>query len=114
MANKARYYGLATKEERQDMEDKSRASRLYPVKFGYAAIKAALLNYKDEHGGFGDLSSSAIANRLAKTLTETGLYGKITSESARIVGDTYSVSLTKHKTCVTISKATERVLKKER
>ena len=108
MANKARYYGIATREEKQDVEDNSRGARIYPETFGYRAVKAAILNYKDKFSNLNDLSSVVAASRLAKMLTETGKYGTITSSRSRIIGENYSISITKHEGVITPSKASER------
>ena len=109
MANKARYYGLSTKEERQDMADNSRGARVYPSEFGYRAVKAALLNYKDTHSDFNSITSSVAAGKIATLLTETGLYGKVTKSSSRVIGEGYSISLTKTKNGITPSRASERI-----
>lgn len=108
MANKARYYGLSTREERQDMADNSRAARIYPAELGYRAVKAAILNYKDEHSDFNSLTSNVAAGKIATLLTETGLYGTVTKSSSRIIGENYSISLTKTKEGITPSRASER------
>ena len=114
MANKARYYGLSTKEEKQDVNDKSRAARIYPEKLGYKAVVTAILNYKDENSDFNDMSASAAAKAIAKTLTNTGLYGKVSSANARVVGDNYSVSLTRSDGIITVSHRTEQYEKRKR
>lgn len=114
MANKARYYGLSTKEERQDVARKDRASRLYPRQFGYDAVVAAILNYKDEYSNFDELNSARAASRIAGELTRTGLYGEIYSNNARIIGENYSISLTKGKDLITPNKKSERVSIKKR
>lgn len=108
MANKARYYGISTREEQQDMADKSRGARVYPTTLGYRAIKAAILNYKDESSDFDELSAIDAAKRIASRLTNTGLYGKVSNQSAKIVGEHYSISLTKHHGMITPSRATEK------
>jgi hypothetical protein len=108
MANKARYYGLATKEERQDVTKKDRASRIYPKEFGYTAVVTAILNYKDNYPNFDELNSARAANRIAGELTRTGLYGEIHSENARIVGDNYSISLTRANGLITVNKKSEQ------
>lgn len=108
MANKARYYGLATQSETKDVLRKDRAARIYPETFGYTAVLAAVLNYKDAHANFDELSSTLAAERIASELNRTKLYGTITSESSRISGNGYSVALTKGKDLITISKASER------
>lgn len=113
MANKARYYGISTREEQQDMTDKSRAARIYPDTLGYRAIKAAILNYKDENSDFDELTAISAAQKLASRLTNTGLYGKVTSQSAKIVGENYSISLTKHHGMITPSRATEKTDEEE-
>lgn len=108
MANKARYYGISTKEERQDVTRKDRASRIYPNEFGYDAVVAAILNYKDEYSNFDELNSARAATRIAGELTRTGLYGEVRSESTRIIGENYSVALTRGNDLITVSKKTER------
>ena len=108
MANKARYYGLSTKEERQDVARKDKAARIYPSEFGYRAVLAAVLNYKDEYPNFDELNAARAANRIAGELTRTGLYGTITSSNARIIGENYSISLTKGKEMITINKKSEQ------
>ena len=108
MANKARYYGLVTHEERQDMDDNSRAARVYPIDFGYRAVKAALLNSKDDNPRFNELTAVQAAKRLAVILTNTGLYGKVESRSAKVIGENYSISLTKHHGEIFASKASEK------
>ena len=109
MANKARYYGLSTKDEKQDVNDKSRAARIYPETLGYKAVVTAILNYKDANEDFNDLTASAAAKIVARVLTNTGLYGKITSSSARVIGDNYSISLTKGDGIITVSHRTEQI-----
>ncbi len=108
MANKARYYGLSTKEERQDVTKKDRASRIYPETFGYQAVVTAILNYKDMYPNFDELNSAKAASRIAGELTRTGLYGNVRSASTRIIGENYSVALTKGNDLITISKKTEK------
>lgn len=108
MANKARYYGISTREERQDVTKQDRASRIYPNEFGYKAVVAAILNYKDEYSNFDELNSARAANRIAGELTRTGLYGNVYNESARIIGENYSVSLTRGNGLITVNKKSER------
>lgn len=108
MANKARYYGISTREEQQDVLRKDKASRIYPQEFGYTAVVAAILNYKDENDDFNDFSSTLAASKIATLLTKTGLYGRVTNRSSRIIGDGYSVALTKGKELITINKKTEQ------
>lgn len=108
MAHKARYYGLSTKEERQDMEDKSRAARLYPSTLGYKAVVAALLNYKDDHGSFSDMSATDIARKAAMLLTNTGLYGEVISSSSWVIGENYAIAINKNGATITPSKSTEK------
>lgn len=115
MANKARYYGLSTKEERQDVTKKDRASRIYPAEFGYDAVVTAILNYKDEYPNFDELNSARAANRIAGELTRTGLYGEVYSDNARIIGENYSISLTRGNGLITVNKKSERTdIKKKR
>lgn len=109
MANKNRYYGLSTKEERQDVTDNSRAARIYPQTFGYKAIVTAILNYKDIDPTFNELSATNAAKTIAKTLTNTDLYGKIKSSSGRIFNDDYAISLTKRDGLITVSHRTEQI-----
>ncbi len=108
MAHKARYYGISTKEERQDMEDKSRAARIYPETLGYRAVVAALLNFKDVHGSFGDMSATDVARKAATLLTNTGLYGQVISSSSRVIGENYSIAINKNRDVITPSKSTEK------
>lgn len=108
MANKARYYGLSTVEERQDVNRKDRGARIYPKEFGYNAVVAAILNYKDVYPNFDELNSAKAASRIAGELTRTGLYGEIRSESTRIIGENYSVVLTRGNNLITVSKKTEK------
>lgn len=108
MANKARYYGLSTKEERQDVNKKDKASRIYPSEFGYKAVVTAILNYKDQYPNFDELNAARAANRLAGELTRTGLYGEVHSENARIVNGDYSISVTKSNGQITVTKKSEK------
>lgn len=108
MANKARYYGLSTREEKQDVQDKSRAARIYPQELGYKAVVAAILNYKDVNSDFDEKTASQAAKVVAKMLTNTDLYGTVSSSSARVIGENYSVSLTKGDGIITVSHKTEQ------
>lgn len=114
MANKNRYYGLSTKEERQDVTDNSRAARIYPETFGYRAIVTAILNYKDINADFDEFNTTAAAKALAKLLTNTELYGKVTSSSGRLYGENYAISLTKKDGLITVSHRTEQINEDER
>ena len=109
MANKARFYGLSTREERQDV---SVGSGVYPETNGeltYAVIVTAIRNYKKNHPNFDNLSSTAAASAIAKELDKTGKYGNVSSGGGRIKGDGYSISLTKSRGMITASKASEQV-----
>lgn len=108
MANKARYYGISTKEERQDVNKKDRASRIYPQEFGYQAVVTAILNYKDEYPNFDELNAARAATRIAGELTRTGLYGEVHSSNARIISGNYSISLTKGNGLITVTKKSEQ------
>ncbi len=107
MANKARYYGISTNEERQDVVRKDRGARIYPSEFGYRAIIAAILNYKDKYPNFDELNAARAADRIAGELNRTGLYGTISTESTRIIGENYSVVLTRGNGLITVNKKTE-------
>lgn len=113
MANKNRYYGLATREEKQDVSRQDNAARIYPEgPLTYSAVVTAILNYKKSHPNFDDLSASVAADRIATTLKETGRYGNVSAQGARISGDGYSIALTKGKGTngmITASKASEQV-----
>lgn len=109
MANKARYYGLSTREERQDV---SMGSGVYPETNGdltYAAVVTAIRNYKLTHPNFDNLSATAAAAAIAKELDKTGRYGNVSSGGGRIKSDGYSISLTKSKGMITASKASEQI-----
>ena len=108
MANKARYYGISTNEERQDVTRKDRAARIYPAEFGYRAVVAAILNYKDDYPNFDELNTAKAASRIATALTHTGLYGEVSSSSSRIISGDYSISLTRHNGLITVTKKSER------
>lgn len=114
MANKARFYGISTQEEQQDVTRKDKAARIYPKEFGYTAVVTAILNYKDEHDNFNELNSARAATRIAGELTRTGLYGEVRSDSARITNGDYTVSLTKRDGLITVSKKSEQFYKKKR
>lgn len=112
MANKARYYGLATREELQDVSRSDRASRIYPHDLGYSAVITAILNYKDDHPNFDNLSTHVAAERIAAELSKQKIYGQVHANGSRVVGQGYSISLTKgNKTNGKIvpSKASEQV-----
>ena len=112
MANKNRYYGLATREELQDIGRNDRASRIYPGVLGYSAVVTAILNYKDSHPNFDNLTIQAASDRIASELTKTGLYGTVRGSGARIEGRGYSIALTKGRGTngkIVPSKASERV-----
>ena len=108
MANKARYYGISTREERQDVTKKDKASRIYPAEFGYNAVVTAILNYKDEFPNFDELNAARAATRIAGELTRTNLYGEVKSSNARIISGNYSISLTKHNGLITVTKKSEQ------
>lgn len=95
MANKARYYGLATREELQDVSRSDRASRIYPHDLGYDAVITAILNYKDNHPNFDNLSTHVAAERIAAELSKQKIYGQVHASRSKIVGQGYSISLTK-------------------
>lgn len=117
MANKARYYGIATREEKQDVTRKDNAALIYPNALGYSAVVTAILNYKKNHPNFDNLSTSIAADRIAGELTKTGLYGTVTGSGSRIEGGGYSIALTKGKgtgSMITASKASERTSESER
>lgn len=109
MANKARYYGLSTREEKQDVMDNSRAARIYPDELSYNAVISAVLNYKDEHPKFDELSSGVAASAIAGVLTKTGKYGKVSSAGSRITAPGYSIALTKSDKIITVSRKSEQV-----
>ena len=95
MANKARYYGLATREELQDVNRSDKAARIYPHDLGYAAVVTAILNYKDNHPNFDNLTTSVAADRIAAELTKQKTYGQVHASGSKIIGQGYSISLTK-------------------
>lgn len=112
MANKARYYGLATREEKQDVARQDNAAKTYPSDLSYSAVVAAILNYKATHPNFDNLTTTAAADRIASELTKTGLYGKVSGAGSRIKGDGYSIALTKGRGTngsITASKASEQI-----
>lgn len=109
MANKARYYGLATREERQDVSRQDNAAKAYPATLGYAAVVAAILNYKQSHPNFDNLSATAAASAIAKELTKQGTYGHVSSGGGRIKAPGYSIALTKSKNTIVASKASEQI-----
>ena len=109
MANKARYYGLSTKEERQDV---TMGSGVYPETGGvltYSAVVTAIRNYKATHPNFDNLSATAAASAIAKELDKSGKFGDVSAGGARIKGAGYSIALTKGKGIITASKASEQV-----
>ena len=109
MANKARYYGLSTHEERQDVSRQDNAAKIYPATLGYSAVVTAILNYKKTHPNFDNLSSVAAASAIAKELTKQGTYGHVSSSGGKITAPGYSISLTKSKGMITVSKASEQI-----
>lgn len=112
MANKDRYYGLATQGDKNAVTFGGSA---YPENGGilsYGAVTTAVRNYKATHSNFDQLSTQVAAQRIARELTETGLYGNVTAQGSRIYGKGYSVSLTSGTRTggiITVSRASERI-----
>ena len=106
---KARYYGLSTKEERQDVSRKDNAALIYPQTLGYSAVVTAVLNYKKTHPNFDSLSATSAASAIAEVLTKTGLYGHVSGSGGRITAPGYSIALTKSKGTITVSHASEQI-----
>ena len=113
MANKARYYGMATTEEVKDVSRIDRGARIYLTgPLNYNAVVTAILNYKDTHPNFDNLTTSAAASAIAKELREGGNFKGVTSSGSRIKGDGYSISLTKGRNTdgkIVASKASEQI-----
>ncbi len=113
MANKNRYYGLATREEKQDVSRKDNAARIYPEgPLSYSAVVTAIRNYKKDHPNFDNLSAQAAASEIAKELRKEGRYDNVSAEGVRISGEGYSIALTKGRGTdgmITASKASERI-----
>lgn len=110
---KPRYFGAATREELQDVSRKDRGSRVYPEgPLTYSAVVTAILNYKDTHPNFDNLTTSAAASAVAGELRGEKRYGNVSASGARIKGEGYSIALTKGKNTngmIVASKASEQV-----
>ena len=109
---KARYYGLATMEEKNDVRYGSGVQKPNNGVLSYSAVVGAIRLYKAEHPNFDDLSVNVAADRIATTLNQTGLYGSVHNAGNRIVSNGYSIALTKGKGTegmITASHASERV-----
>ena len=110
---KGRYYGMATREEKQDVSRSDRGAREYTAgPLTYSAVVTAILNYKDTHPNFDNMTTTAAASAIATELKETGRYGNVSSAGARIKGDGYSIALTKGggtDGMIVASKASEQV-----
>jgi hypothetical protein len=110
---KARYYGMATREEKQDVSRSDRGARVYgggPLT--YSAVVTAILNYKDTHPNFDNLTTTAAASAIAKELKDTGKYGSVSASGSRIKGEGYSIALTKGGSTggmIVASKASEQI-----
>ena len=110
MANKARYYGLSTREERQDV---TIGSGIYPETNGqltYGVVATAVRNYKANHPNFDNLTTQAAAEAIARELDKRGVYGEVTAGGGQIrqPSEGYAISLTKSKDMITVSHASER------
>lgn len=110
---KPRYYGMATREELQDISRSDRGARVYPEgPLTYNAVVTAILNYKDTHPNFDNLTTNTAADVIAKELKATGRYGNVTADGARISGNGYSIALTKGQNTngkIVASHASERI-----
>lgn len=109
--NKARYYGLATKE---DIDAVTVGSGNYTSSgnLTYDAVATAIRRYKANHPNFDELATNVAATRIASELNSTGLYGNVSSQGNRIVSSGYSVALTHGRGTngmITINRASERV-----
>lgn len=96
MANKARYYGLVTKQEMQDVTTGSGVLLDGGGVLTYAAVTTAIRNYKAKHPNFDDLSSEVAADRIATVLNKNGTFGEVHARGSRISGGGgYSIALSK-------------------
>lgn len=118
MANKARYYGLSTKEDKDAVNMGSGVLKPNNGILDYEVVATAIRKYKANHPNFDNLTKEVAASEIAKVLTDSGFYGEVDAHGARIEGgaNNYSVALTKGRGTdgqLRLSRASEEVKKKK-
>lgn len=93
--NKAKYYGLATQEDIQAVTIGSGIQSDTGGVLTYNAVVTAIRAYKASHPNFDELSVGVAATRIAEKLNSDGRYGRVSSQGNRVVGEGYSVALTR-------------------
>ena len=109
--NKAKYYGLATQEDKNALTFGG-AHQTTGGMLTYAVVANEVRKYKHDHPNFDELSTGVAAQRIAAELNKTDRYGNVTAHGSRIVGDNYSVALTKGRGTggmITVNHASEHV-----